>query len=125
MGRLVPPLEEGGARSKVSEWELRELREREEEREAEAEELGAAGQLSVGVELPLFLFTPPLHGTGRRGVGAWGRCPLFFPLSLICYLLGALYIFLGQAWAEGKGELATCRHRADCGQEKCVKCTPP
>jgi len=25
--------------------------------------------------------------------------------------------FLGQAWAEGKGELATCRHRADSGQE--------
>ena len=49
----------GGARSKVSEWELWDRREREEEREAEAEELSAAGQLSVGVELPLFLFTPP------------------------------------------------------------------
>ena len=33
--------------------------------------------------------------------------------------------FLGQAWAEGKGELATCRHRADSGWEKWTKCTPP
>jgi len=47
-----------------------------------------------------------------------------FPLSLtparpppFCNFLGAHHIFLGQAWAEGKGELATCRHRADSGQE--------
>jgi hypothetical protein len=24
-------------------------------------------------------------------------------------------IFMGQAWADGKGKLATCRHRADSG----------
>ena len=34
VGRLVPPLEEGDARSEVSGWVLRERREREEEREA-------------------------------------------------------------------------------------------
>ena len=57
VGRLVPPLDEGDAGSEVSEWELRERREREEEREAEAEELGAAGELGAG-EPPLFLPTP-------------------------------------------------------------------
>jgi len=43
-----------------------------------------------------------------------------FPLSLkparllfICSFLGAHHIFLGQAWAAGKGKFATCRHRAD------------
>jgi len=35
------------------------------------------------------------------------------PLSLLCNFLGAHDIFLGQAWAEGKGELAACRHLAD------------
>ena len=41
VGKLVPPGDDAG--SEVSEWELRERREREEERRAEAEELGAAG----------------------------------------------------------------------------------
>ena len=40
VGRLVPPLEEGDARSEVSGWELRERWEREEERGVEAEALG-------------------------------------------------------------------------------------
>jgi hypothetical protein len=49
------------------------------------------------------------------------------PLSFVfpfCYfhfvfsLVRSLHIFLGQAWAEGKGEeLATCRHSADSGRE--------
>ena len=43
---------------------------------------------------------------------------LLFPLQIS---LGRIYSFLGQAWAEGKGELATCRHRADSGQEKLGK----
>jgi len=38
-------------------------------------------------------------------------------LSLICHFFGAPSIFLGQAWADGKGKLATCRHRADSGGE--------
>ena len=52
--RIVPPVEEeADQRSEVSEWELREGREREGERRAEAEGLGA------GEERPLFLPTPP------------------------------------------------------------------
>jgi len=38
-------------------------------------------------------------------------------LSLFCDFVGAPSIFLGQAWADGKGKLATCRHRADSGGE--------
>ena len=38
-------------------------------------------------------------------------------LSLFCHFFGAPSIFLGQAWADGKGKLATCRHRADSGGE--------
>ena len=62
-----------------------------------------------------------LHGIGRRGVGE-GR---FSFVTVLCDLLGAHIFPSGQAWAEGEGELATCRHRADCGQENWVKCTPP
>jgi len=29
---------------------------------------------------------------------------------------------MGQAWAEGKGGLATCRHRADGGREPVKMC---
>ena len=60
VGKLVPPVEEDGAGSQTSEWELREGREREEEQEAEAEaeELGAAEGSGAGEELPLFLPTP-------------------------------------------------------------------
>jgi len=36
--------------------------------------------------------------------------------SFLGNFLGAHLIFLGPAWAEGKGELATCSHRADSGQ---------
>jgi hypothetical protein len=32
-----------------------------------------------------------------------------------------LLFFLGQAWAEGNGKLATCRHRADSGGEMVYK----
>jgi hypothetical protein len=38
-------------------------------------------------------------------------------VAFLCLFFGALSIFLGQAWAEGKGELATGRHRAESGQE--------
>jgi len=51
-----------------------------------------------------------------------GTCPsATFPLSLFFYFLGAPYTFLGQAWAEGKEELATCRRRADSGRENRTK----
>jgi len=53
VGRIVPAVEEeADAGSEVSEWELRERQEREEERRVEAEALGAG-------EEPLFLPTPP------------------------------------------------------------------
>jgi hypothetical protein len=41
---------------------------------------------------------------------------LGFGSDFICNFLGAFYI-LGQARAEGKGELATCHHRTDSRQE--------
>jgi len=64
VGRLVPPLGVGGSGgSEASEGELRERLEREEELEAEAAELEAAGELGAGEEPPLFLPTPPFHGT--------------------------------------------------------------
>jgi len=64
-----------------------------------------------------------LHGVCRNGIGAGRR--LSFVLSFVlharfpffCNSLGAHLIFWGQAWVEGKGELATCRHCADSGQE--------
>jgi hypothetical protein len=60
VGRLVPaPAEEDG-QSEVSEWELRERREREEERRMEAEELGAE------VEEPLFLPTPAFMASAKE-----------------------------------------------------------
>ena len=61
VGRLMPPLEEGGdAGSEASEWELQKLREQEEkqEAEAEAEELWAAAGSGAGEEWLLFLPTP-------------------------------------------------------------------
>jgi ribonuclease HI len=58
VGKIVPAVEEDGAGSEVSEWELRERREREEEREAEAEALGAEDEGDAGEELRLFLPTP-------------------------------------------------------------------
>ena len=56
-------------------------------------------------------FSPPLlHGVRRRGVGYRSvSVPLFSLLSLLCDFFGAGCIFLGQAWAEGKGEHAIVR----------------
>jgi len=44
--------------SVVSKWERGERGERGEERRAEAKDLGAAGELGAGEELPLYLPTP-------------------------------------------------------------------
>jgi len=63
VGRLVPPLNEGDARSQASEGELRERREREEKRESEAEEVGATAGLGAGEERPIFL---PIYGDNRK-----------------------------------------------------------
>jgi len=101
--------------SEVSEAELGEW-----EQGAEAEELGAGG----GGELPLP--PPPPDFMASAGEG-WGEgcafiCSFFLSftparLLFLCNSLGAHHIVLGKAWAEGSGELATCRHRADSGQE--------
>jgi len=45
-----------------------------------------------------------------------GKAALSF-VHFLCSSRVISHIFLGQAWAEGKGEIATCRHRADSGQE--------
>jgi hypothetical protein len=57
--RAPPPAED--AESEVSEWELRERREREEKRRAEVEELGSE------VEEPLFLPTPAFMASAGEG----------------------------------------------------------
>jgi len=75
VGGIVPPAEEeADAGSKVSEWELWECGEREEERRVEAE--------------ALFLPTPPFMTSAGRSRGrAGGGC---FVLSFSCvYFLGA------------------------------------
>ena len=103
VGMLVPAEEEVG--SEASEWELRERQEWEEEKRAEAEEVGAAGDEE--------------EEYGADGAFFWLFLLSFALLQtfLLCNFLGAHLAFLGEAWAEGNGELATCRHRADSGQE--------
>jgi len=57
-----------------------------------------------------------LHGACRNGLGGGRRFSFVFSLvaharfPFFCNFLGTYHIFSGQAWAEGKGELATCRH---------------
>jgi len=122
VGRLVPPLKEkDDAGSEVSEWELRERQERQEEREGEAEALGAVDDWATGRNFRCS-FPPLIYGIGRRGGGDGSQ--FSFVLSFVNFLRH-ICSFLGQVWAEGKGELATSRHRADCGQENRTKCTPP
>jgi len=91
VGRRVPPSPAEDAQSEVSEGELWEWGEREEEMRAEAEELGAE------VEEPLFLPTPTFFFR-RRSV----RVRAFLIRCLFCFYLDAIIILLGQAWAEGK-----------------------
>ena len=61
-----------------------------------------------GGELPLFPPTPSFMVSAEE-VG--GTATLSFVLSFVP-LFGVHLTLLGIAWAEGKGELATCRHRA-------------
>ena len=66
MGRLMPTAgEDADAGSEVSEWELRERREREEERRAE--QPGAEEDLSAGEGRPLFLPTPSFMASADEG----------------------------------------------------------
>ena len=104
----MPAEEDAG--SEASEWELRERREREEERRAEDEELGVEGE-----EQPLFSPRPCSWYPRKR---TRGRVPISYVLSYLCFPCdssGAHLIFLVRAWAEGKGELATCRQRTGNG----------
>ena len=106
--RLVPPLEKGDARSELSEWELRERREREKERLAEEEELAAAR------ELPLLLDTHALMAS-TEGLGSGDRlrfllflCFVFHSRSVstfLCDSLGATYL-LGTGL--GGGQRGAC-----------------
>jgi len=65
VGKIVPAVEfEDDAGSEVSEWELQERREREEERRAE--ELGAEEGLRAGKGTPLFLPTPPFMASAEE-----------------------------------------------------------
>ena len=75
------PVEED-AGSEASEWELRGRRERGEEMEAEAEELGAAGELCAWEELPLFLPAPSFIASAGEDQGAGCAFFCFFLLSL-------------------------------------------
>ena len=63
------------------------------------------------------------EGGGRRRGGRAGFFfgSDYFPLQFF----GTYFIFLGQVWAEGKGELATCRHCADSGRETWIKSALP
>jgi len=64
VGRTAPAVGEvADVASEVSEWELRDRREREEEREVEAAALGPGDEAGDGEE-PRCSFPPPVHGTG-------------------------------------------------------------
>ena len=125
VGSLVPPRKkEDDTSGEVSEWgfwERRERRERQEEWEGEAEAPGAGDKMSEAEELSLFL--PTLH-SWQRQARSRGRIARVF-CSLLCQFLWARLLSLGTGQAEGKVELPTSRHRADCGEENRTKCTPP
>ena len=76
-----------------------ERREREEERWPRSGCRGGATAVSPNALL---------HGIRRRGVG--DRHTLSFVLPFVISLVRA-YSFLGQAWADIEGELATCPSR--------------
>jgi len=92
-------------------------REREEERKAEAQGLGAEGELGGGAE-PLLFPPPHVHGIGRGGMRPGSASS--FVISLVRIL---------SSWERpGRraiGELATSRHRADSGRETRTKCMLP
>jgi len=84
VGRLVP--DDGDTGSEVSEWELRERLEREEERSKEAEELGAAGDFRAGEEWPLFLPTPSFMASADE---EWGTGGAFLCFSFVFHARSA------------------------------------
>ena len=66
---------------------------------------------------PLPSWVPQVRGRTRRRFSN-----NFFCLS---FVISWLSISSWERPGEGKGELATCRHRGDSGREKRIKCTPP
>ena len=102
VGRRVPAEKEDTV-SEVSEAELREWAE---EQGAGTEEPGAGGKLH-------FSFPRLTSWHPQERASPVFFCPFSFVLSFVISLV-RFTSFLGQAWAEGKGELATCRH---CAQE--------
>ena len=67
VGKIVPTLDvEDNAGSEVSEGELRERGEREEEREAEAGALGTGNDGEAGKKRRLFLPTPPFTASAEE-----------------------------------------------------------
>jgi len=107
VGRQLPAEED--VRTGVSEWELRERREREEERRAEAEELGAAEEWALE-ELPLFLPTPSFMASADEDQGGGILFLLFFLMfgliscanSLVrSHFLGQLQPLRGQQTGNG------------------------
>jgi len=87
VGRLVPPLEEkGDAGSEVSEWELRERQERQEEWVAEAEALGAVDERGAGEDARCSSQHPR---SWCRQARTRGRAVPFF-CSLFCSFLKLL-----------------------------------
>jgi len=63
-----------------------------------------------------------LRGVRRKGVRPRWLSFLFslvghVPFSFLCNSFGAHHYFLGQAWSEGKGVLATGPYCADSGEE--------
>jgi len=73
----------------------------------EAEELGA------GTRSNRSSFRHPPSWPLQKGSGMWGRLSFVLSFAFSQNFLSAPYISLGQAWAEGKGELVTSRLRAD------------
>jgi len=92
----------------------------EEERKPEAEELGAGGELCT-LHPPSWL--PQARSRGRARPPPRVLSLVLdhdFPCLFLCDLFGAQYLFLGQAWAAGKGELATCGQRTGSPDRKCA-----
>jgi hypothetical protein len=67
--------------------------------------------MGAEVQEPLYFPRPPLWHLQKRTENV---LRLSFVIS---FVISASSIFLGQAWADGKGKLATSRQRADSGGE--------
>jgi len=120
VGRLVPAAEEDDAGSDVSEWELRERKEREEERREEAEVLGAGGSRGPGRDYHCRY--PPRPSWHRQTRSRRRLC--FSVVLSFAIFLGARPLPLGTGLGGGQ---RACNEppRTDCGQERdCTYASP-